>query len=362
MILGLLYAASPALGRRQFLRRVSVAALTFSCLPVLRGVAAAQISPPLLQLGVRPREAWAAGLPPRGELEQEGPGDVRFLLVHHTASSNQYRPDDVPNLIRGFYAAHTGPEKNWVDVAYNFFVDRYGAMWEGRAGSLAGPVKSDATGGSQGFAQLCCFIGDHQTEAPSPEARLSMIGLLSALADTYAIDTEPGATTTFTSRGSNRWPAGTVVTASTIAGHRDMSQTVCPGDAAYELVQSIFPAEVSATRRSPSTPPPPTAETTTPPPSPSGPMVPVDPTGATEPSAAASAVPAAQDGEIWESPIAGVAGGVLAAAAAGLLGRIILGRRAAESRSDNTTAPNQSAAQPPTTANEQKPRSSRPHA
>jgi hypothetical protein len=97
---------------------------------------------------------------------------------------------------------------------------------------------------------LCCFIGDHQTEPPTAEARRSMILLLAALADTYAIDTAPGAKTLFVSRGSSRWPRGSSVTASTIAGHRDMSrQTVCPGDAAYQLVKTVFPREVTAARK-----------------------------------------------------------------------------------------------------------------
>ncbi len=187
---------------------------------------------------MRPRADWARGLTPTGPLQQERPGDTRFLLVHHTASANGYDPGDVPGLLRGFYRFHTGPDRKWPDVAYNFFVDRYGTVWEGRTGSLAGPVMADATGGSQGFAQLCCFIGNHQVEAPTPEARTSMTALLAALADTYAIETAPGATTTFVSRGSNRWPAGTTVTTTTIAGHRDMSLTTCPGDTAYELVSS----------------------------------------------------------------------------------------------------------------------------
>ena len=37
------------------------------------------------------------------------------------------------------------------------------------------------------------------------------------VADRYGIPTDPGSTTTFVSRGSNKWPAGTEVTTSTIA-------------------------------------------------------------------------------------------------------------------------------------------------
>lgn len=243
-------AASPrALSRRALLVGSSATALAISLIAVMPEEARART--PFRGVDVRPRADWAQGLAPTGPLQQERPGDTRFLLVHHTASTNDYDPGDVPGLLRGFYRFHTGPDRKWPDVAYNFFVDRYGTVWEGRTGSLAGPVMADATGGSQGFAQLCCFIGNHQVEAPTPEAQRSMTALLAALADTYAIETAPGSTTTFVSRGSNRWPAGTTVTTTTIAGHRDMSLTTCPGDTAYELVRDVFPAAVTALRPTP---------------------------------------------------------------------------------------------------------------
>src|SRR5688500_5662024 len=93
------------------------------------------------------REEWGADLAPKGPLEVEAPGDVRFLLVHHSVSGNDYAPEAVAPEIRSFYALHTGPEKGWPDVAYNFFVDRFGEIWEGRQGSVGAPVKASATGG-----------------------------------------------------------------------------------------------------------------------------------------------------------------------------------------------------------------------
>ena len=192
---------------------------------------------------IRPRSAWGADLPPQGPLEAEAPGDVRFLLVHHTASGNRYDPGDVAGMIRSFHRTHTGPDKGWPDVAYNFFVDRFGTIWEGREGSLDLPIKGSATGGSQGFAQLCCFIGNHEEEPPTAEAEEAMIGLLAWLAGRYGID--PQGRTEFVSRGSNRHPAGTTVVTPTIVPHREMSQTVCPGRFGVELV-SRLPVLVAA--------------------------------------------------------------------------------------------------------------------
>ncbi|MGX5653264.1 N-acetylmuramoyl-L-alanine amidase [Geodermatophilus nigrescens] len=281
---------------------------------VLGDVAGAQPLP-ADRLTIRPREDWAQGLLPVGPLVQEQPGDVRFLLVHHTASGNDYAPDDVPVLIRGFYSFHTGPVKNWPDVAYNFFIDRHGTAWEGRAGSLAGPVQPDATGGSQGFAQLCCFIGDHTVEAPTPEARQTMVALLATLADRYQVDPSPESTTTFVSRGSNRWPAGTPVTTPTIAGHRDMSSTTCPGDAAYALVRDTFPAEVTALLGAASTTPAPQPQETAPAPSLS-PTPGAQPTSTPAPTAGTAAADVRDTDPTAPALIAG--GAVTAGAAAAL--------------------------------------------
>jgi hypothetical protein len=57
------------------------------------------------------------------------------------------------------------------------------------------------------------------------------VKVLAWLADRYQIDTSPGANVSFVSRGSQRWAAGATVTSATIAAHRDMSYTSCPGDA-----------------------------------------------------------------------------------------------------------------------------------
>ncbi len=186
---------------------------------------------------IHPRDDWAQGLAPVGSLGVEEPGDVRFLLVHHSDTPNDDRQDRIPGRIRSFFDYHTGT-KGWPDVAYNFFIDPYGGLWEGRKGSLRAPVKGDATGGSQGFALLCCFIGNFAKVAPTSEALDAATRLLAWLADSYRIDLSAGHQVSFISRGSNRWPAGSKVVTDPIAGHRDMSQTTCPGDALYPLVRS----------------------------------------------------------------------------------------------------------------------------
>jgi hypothetical protein len=194
-------------------------------------------------LSIVPRHAWGSDLPPGDGLVSE---DVRFLLVHHSATPPS--GVDTARFIRSVYAFHTGPEKRWPDVCYQFFIDPQGVIWEGRAGALDGPITADATGGSQGFAQLVCLIGDFSTALPNASMIGALQRLLAWLADRSGLDTSPGATATFTSRGSQRFPAGRSVTAPTIDAHRSMSFTSCPGDALFNYVRTSLQADVHALR------------------------------------------------------------------------------------------------------------------
>jgi hypothetical protein len=197
-------------------------------------------------LEIIPRAEWAIDRPALNSLPTE---DVRFLLVHHSASSNDYSESSVVGILQGFYDFHTSPEKGWPDIAYNFLIDRYGQIWEGRAGSIDGAVEADATGGNQGSSQLACLIGNFTDEMPTEEALTALRHLLAWMADRFEVSTARGATATFISRGSNRWPAGVEVTTPTIAGHRDMSLTTCPGDALYPYVLDGLTDDVEALRQ-----------------------------------------------------------------------------------------------------------------
>lgn len=234
------------ISRRDFLRTAGAVAIASGFL--------AGSTPRARAITIQPRSAWATDRPPKGPLAAES---VRFLLVHHSASRNGHTSAEAPAILRGFYDFHTGPEKGWNDIAYNFLIDSEGGIWEGRAGSLEGAVAGDATGGNQGFSQLVCIIGDYNAANPSGASKDSLAALLAWLADRYSVSTAPGAEVSFVSRGSNKWPAGTQVTTPTITGHRTMSKTTCPGNNLYAYVTGNLVADVNTFRggASPSTSP-----------------------------------------------------------------------------------------------------------
>ena len=58
-------------------------------------------------------------------------GKIETSFVHHTVNANDYTKDQVPSILRGIYAYHT-QSRGWSDIGYNFLVDRFGRIWEGR--------------------------------------------------------------------------------------------------------------------------------------------------------------------------------------------------------------------------------------
>ena len=78
-----------------------------------RAGAVAAVAPGPVRFGpaeVFPRSTWGADLPAKGPIDAE---QVRFLLVHHTASRNDYDEAGAIADLRSFYGLHTGPEKGW---------------------------------------------------------------------------------------------------------------------------------------------------------------------------------------------------------------------------------------------------------
>ena len=78
------------------------------------------------------RAAWGAD----ESLRTCGPDyvdKIKGAIVHHTVNSNTYTAAAVPGLLRGIYAYHV-KGNGWCDIGYQFFVDRFGQLYEGRAG------------------------------------------------------------------------------------------------------------------------------------------------------------------------------------------------------------------------------------
>ncbi len=163
---------------------------------------------------------------------------IKVGFVHHTDTPNDYAPADVPGMLRGIYAYHVKTQ-GWCDIGYNFLVDRFGVVWEGRAGGIDKPVIGAHTGGFNTDSFAASLLGTYASVAPS-DATVAAIERLYAwkLGLHYR---DPLGTAVLTSAGgpNTKYPAGTQVSFDTISGHRDVGYTSCPGDAAYSQLARV---------------------------------------------------------------------------------------------------------------------------
>jgi uncharacterized protein with LGFP repeats len=74
--------------------------------------------------------------------------------VHHTVNANDYSSAEVPGIIRSIYAYHM-QGRGWSDIGYNFLVDRFGRLWEGRSGGIDRPVIGAHTWGTTPTRSPC---------------------------------------------------------------------------------------------------------------------------------------------------------------------------------------------------------------
>ena len=157
---------------------------------------------------------------------------VRAGVVHHTAGSNDYAPEDSAGIVRSIYEYHTRT-LGWCDIAYNALIDKYGQVFEGRAGGMTRPVEGAATGGFNQNTWGVAMIGDFETVPPTP-IQLRTTGRL--LGWRLGLDhVDPLGTVALASAGGEFTfvNKGGVVTLPTIFTHRDVGNTECPGNAAY---------------------------------------------------------------------------------------------------------------------------------
>jgi len=187
------------------------------------------------------RAAWGADMPSGGCPPRAAPeyGTVQAAVIHHTVNANDYTPEEAPSIVLGICRFHVYGN-GWNDIGYNALVDRYGTLYEGRAGGLKQPVVGAQAQGFNSQTTSIASIGDHTSEAPTPQAQRSIIQFLAwkmAVNRAYPVTT----TVQLTSAGGpeSRYPAGAVVTVPRILGHTTLGLTACPGGAMIPLIPQI---------------------------------------------------------------------------------------------------------------------------
>ena len=182
------------------------------------------------------RAAWGADEGIRRRKKPAYADTVRFAVVHHTVGTNSYGRAQSASIVRGIERYHV-LANGWDDIGYNFLIDKYGQIFEGRWGGVdRNVVGAHAQGFNQGSVGVA-LMGTYDSASITPAARAALIKLLAWRLDVAHVD--PLSTFSWRSTGNPKYPAGRMVTLRTISGHRDTGYTSCPGSRLYADLPSI---------------------------------------------------------------------------------------------------------------------------
>jgi hypothetical protein len=162
---------------------------------------------------------------------------IKVAYVHHTGGSNSYSPAQGDDIVRGVYWYHT-QERGYCDIAYSYFVDKFGTAYVGRAGGTDLPVTPGSQAGFNPYTFSVSVLGNFATTSPPAAAVAGVERVLAWRLDVAHVPAD--GTTTLVSQGfdTDRYPVGQRITMHTIEGHRRTSQTDCPGRF-WELLPQI---------------------------------------------------------------------------------------------------------------------------
>ena len=187
------------------------------------------------------RRAWARGMAhPR---VAPAYGGVRVAFVHHTENPNGYSRGEVPAMLLAIFIFHRDV-RGWNDIGYNFVIDLFGRVFEGRAGGVDEPVVGAHAGGYNLVSSGVAVLGSFVSAPISAPARQTLERLLAWKLSLHGAPAEGRVTVRVNPAGAiySRFPANAPVALPRIAGHRDGDTTDCPGDALYGVLPAIRPS------------------------------------------------------------------------------------------------------------------------
>ena len=227
-------------------------ALPASPVPVTQPAAASVAAPATVPV-VAPAATTANGLPVAVTTRAEWGANASYMswdpeyaraghvVVHHTAGTNSYSAGQSASIVRGIYYYHA-VVLDWGDIGYNFLVDKFGTVFEGRSGSVAAPagrmsIGAHARGVNTGTMGIS-MMGDYSTVSPS-DAQLSSVGKMAGWFLKRAGISDVTGWAGLHVWTTERYQAGSTISMPRILGHRDVGYTTCPGNVGYSKLGTI---------------------------------------------------------------------------------------------------------------------------
>ncbi|GGF46554.1 hypothetical protein GCM10011519_20660 [Marmoricola endophyticus] len=178
--------------------------------------------------GIISRAGWGA----RGGTKCDSPVFGTYesgVIFHHTAGSNSYTKAQSAGIVRSIQAFHMDG-RGWCDIGYNFLIDKYGQMFEGRGGSVRKQVRGAHAGNYDvnTYATGVSMMANLDTAQPTAAMKSAAVRLIGWRIGTFYL---PATGTYGVANGRLQ----------RVSGHRDVykvgirpaTSTACPGKYGY---------------------------------------------------------------------------------------------------------------------------------
>ncbi len=154
-------------------------------------------------------------------------GTFKGTIVHHTAGSNNYSAAQSAGIVRAAQAYHMDGQK-WCDIGYNFLIDRYGQIFEGRAGGITNTPYGAHSGNSDVNASTTgvSLMGEFTSEVPPEAMKNAVVQLVAWRHSLFNVPAKGG----YSNGG---------VWIQRIDGHRSVKATACPGQQVFNWLPEM---------------------------------------------------------------------------------------------------------------------------
>ncbi len=162
---------------------------------------------------------------------------TKGAVLHHTAGSNSYTKEQSAAIVRGDQAYHMDGH-GWCDIGYNFLVDKYGQIFEGRSGGITNQVRAAHSGNNEvnTYAMGVAMAGTFETVEPASAMKDAVVQLMAWRFGQMGL------------QAKGTWHVGETLTGTygridthtlnIISGHRNVVATQCPGQKAYNWISA----------------------------------------------------------------------------------------------------------------------------
>ena len=191
---------------------------------------------------IHTREVWWEKGDPDMTWTPDRSGSWQGAVVHHTDGSNDYAQWEVPAIINGIYVYHNRT-RHWGDIGYNFLVDKYGGIWEGRDEGVANQVvqASEVVGAHTKHFNSKTFgvaiLGNFTSTSPSSAAVSSVASVIAwefaalGISNPYGTFQYSGTQPVITGHGDASHSGWT--------GDDGSNKTTCPGQGVWNAMGTI---------------------------------------------------------------------------------------------------------------------------